>query len=511
MQTTSLSYRQKAAGHIRPLSWGVRASFDKAFDDDVTFFTLDASVLDGPDILAPSDDNPLQEWDKYEYVDYSDRTIAIEVTREEIEPYSIVQAYADITLNNYDGYFTPNSGSPIDAFILPSRPFRALMGFGGEVLPQIVGLSEDMPDINKSSRAATFHVKDFMTFLLDQDISETIILENVQTHEVLDYLFQFMGLLDTQYTLDDSLNTINFFYVEKGTKFNSVADKLMEAEIGRLYMDEAGIIRFKNRYSYDLTPVMNLNESNVIDYSISNTPIINSVKIISSHREVQLSQSVWTKNIPTPIAVGETLIVWAEFQDPVTNLTDPTYSAIETNTSYFITTLNEDGTGTYSDVALTMESFSKSAKLTFENTGASHAYIMDIVIYGTPAKVIDPIKVEEIDQDSIDKYGEKLYEIDNEYIQDESNAQSRALILLHDYAEYAAGVDIEIKSNPALQLGDAVNLDLDGFQGIHIITKTVNILSDGKLTQRIRARNKETPTFFTLDVSLLDGPDLLQP
>lgn len=512
MQTTSLQFRQRAAGHVRPLAWGVRASFNKSFDDATTFFTLDTSVLNGPDLLAPTDESIIQIWDQYEYTDYTDRALSIEVTREEVEPYSVAQAFADITLNNYDNYFTPNSGSPIQNDILPRRPFRALLGFGSEALPQIVGLSEGMPEVDKGSRTASFHIIDFMSYLLDQDISETIILENVQTHEVLDYLFQFMGLTDDQYTLDDSLNTIKFFYVEKGTKFSHVVNKVMEAEIGRLYMDEIGVIRFKNRYSYDLTPVMTFDKSNVIDYSVGEeSTIINSVKIISNVRAVQPEQSIWVSATPTLVNVGQSVVLWAEFEDPVTTATPPIYSADETNESYFTSNLNEDGTGVYSDISVTLELFSKSAKLTFENTGASNAFITAIDLYGTPAKVVETIKVEETDQTSIDKFDEQLHEIDNEYIQDESNAQSRALILLHDYAEYGAGLEIEVKGSPALQMGDAVALDLDGYQGIFTITKTINVLSEGQFRQRLRVRQKTVATFFTLDVSVLDGDDLLSP
>lgn len=511
MQSTSLTFRRLAAGYVRPISWGVRASFDKAFNTSVAFFTLDTSILDGPDILAPSDANPLQEWDKYEYDDYTDRVVAIEVTRQELEPYSVAQAFADITLNNYDSYFTPNSGSPIDVFILPRRPFRALLGFGAETLPQIVGMTEKMPELDKASRLATFHVMDFMSFLLDQDITETIMLENVKTDEILDYLFQFMGLLSTQYSLDSAYNSIKFFYVEKGTNFGQIVGKLMEAEIGRLYMDEAGVIRFKNRYGYNLTSVMTFDKANVSNYSVSDeTTIINSVKITSSVRAVQASQSVWTSSTATPLPVGQSIDIWAEFQDPVTSVTTPVYSGVVITSSYYTSALNEDGTGVYTNVSVSMQTFSRSAKLTFTNTGPSDAYITAIDLYGTPAEVIDTIKVEEVNQASIDKFGPRTYEIDNEYLQDaEGNAKSLALFLLHDYAEYGAGLDLEVKGSPALQIGDAVNLNLDGYQGIHSITKTVNVLFDGKFTQRLKVRKKTVTTFFKLDISLLNGPDPL--
>lgn len=513
MQTTSERFDQLAQGHVRPLSYGVRASFDKAFNAGVTFFTLDSSVLDGPDILAPSDSNAVQEWDKYSYEDYSSRAISVEVTREEAEPYSVAQAYADVTLNNYDGYYTPNSGSPIDQYILPRRPFRILLGFGGEVIPQFVGLSEGMPDIDKSSRQASFHLIDFMSYLMDKDISESVMLENAKTHEVLDYLLQLMGLLEAQYSLDGSINKMDFFFVEKGTKFGTVIQQLIEAEIGRFYLDEQGVIRFRNRYNYDLAPVYTFDKSNTIDYKVSTqTPIINSVKIISDVREVQSVQSIWTSSTVLLIKAGGTLEVWADLSDPTTSIVNPIYSAEETNTSYFTSSIDSEGTVPYSDVSLTSATlFSKAVKMLFSNTGASDAYMTAVDLYGTPAKVVDTIKVEEIDQPSIDKFEAQLYEINNPYIQDRSNAVSRALILLNDYKNYGSAVDIDVKGNPALQLGDAVTLDLDGYQGVYSITKTANILAEGKLTQRLRVLKKTAVTFFVLDESVLDGSDLLAP
>lgn len=519
MQTTNDTFDQLAQGHVRPLSWALRASFDKTFNADTTFFILDTSTLDGMDLLAPTDDNPITEWYKYAYADFTDKVISLEVVREETEPYSITQAYADITLNNYDGYFTPNSGSPIDEFILPRRPFRISMGFGSLVLPQIVGLSDNMPKIDKSSRTASFHVLDFMTLLLSKDIGETIMLENVKTHEVLDYLLQYMGLSSGQYTLDGSINTIKFFYVEAGTTFGTVANKLMEAEIGKLYLDEQGIIRFKNRYNYDLTPVYIFDKSNTIDYSIVDNPkIINSVTVKGAVREVKASKSVGTGSTSvgtgstTSVPVGDTVEAFVSFNDPVTSADDPVYSATAISSSYFTSVLASDNTTPYTDVGLvSSDLFSKSIKLTFENTGAADASIKAIDIYGTPAEVVDNIEVKEIDQDSIDKFEEQTYEIDNEYIQDNSAAQTRAVILLRDYKDYNSIVDIDVKGNPALQLGDAVTLDLDGFQGIYSIIKSTNIQSSGKFDQRFRVLKRSVVMFFTLDTSVLDGTDLLSP
>lgn len=513
MQARTPLFDVLAKGDVRPVTASASASFTKTFNNDVTFFTLDTSTLDGMDILAPTEDNPIQEWDKYEYTDFYTRLISLEVTRQETEPYSVVQAFGDVTFNNYDKYFTPKSGSPIEDFIIPRRPFRLGFGFGEEPLQQMVGLSQGMPEVDRKSRTASFHIVDFMSYLYDKDIGETIMLENVKTHEVLDYLFQYLGLSDTQYSLDNSLDTIKFFYVEKGTKFGGVVSQLLEAEIGRLYLDELGVIRFRNRYNYDTVPVYTFDEFNTTDYQVADESlIINSVQITSNIREVQALQSIWRSSQRYLIPAGQSMDIFPEFSDPVTSMHDPTYSPIEINDSYFISTSDEAGTIPYTDINLvSTDLFSKSAKLTFENTGISTAYIYQMDLFGTPAKVVDTIKVEEKDQDSIDKFEEQKYTIDNDYIQDVDGARSRALILLHDYKEYGSVLDLEVKGNPALQLGDAVTIDLDGYTGTHFVTKEVNITQDGKYTQRLRVRNKFIASFFILDQSALDGGDLLSP
>lgn len=109
MQTVSPRFNTLANGDVRPSTWGTQISFTKAYDDNVTFFTYDVSAYNGPDVYAPVNDNPLQAWDKYAYSAFGERVIDMSVTREFTFPYSIVSAIADFTLNNYDGYFTPDT------------------------------------------------------------------------------------------------------------------------------------------------------------------------------------------------------------------------------------------------------------------------------------------------------------------------------------------------------------------------------------------------------------------
>lgn len=54
MQNVPSGFNDMAQNGVRPHIYGLYFSFDKAYDDTRTFFTLDVSVLDGPDLLAPN-------------------------------------------------------------------------------------------------------------------------------------------------------------------------------------------------------------------------------------------------------------------------------------------------------------------------------------------------------------------------------------------------------------------------------------------------------------------------
>jgi len=83
--------------------------------------------------------------------------------------------------------------------------------------------------------------------------------------------------------------------------------------------------------------------------------------------------------------------------------------------------------------------------------------------------------------------------------------------LIDDYKDYGSLVDLDVKGNPALQIDDGLDLNLDGYQGIHTITKIVNGMSDSSYWQRITAKIRDPRHYFILDDSVLDGDDVLTP
>lgn len=490
-------------------------SFERSYDVDIDFFTVGVSTIGGPDIIK-GDGDVVQEWDKYEYTDFSQRLIAMEWTRQEDPINSVSLAIADFELNNTDDIFTPQAGSSIDEFILPFRPVKLFCGFKNEGVPGFIGLTEKMPIVDQRDKTARFHCIDFLYSLFNRPLDETIVMTDSSTDIVLDQLFQLAGLTSTQYQLDTGFNIVRFVYFPKGMKMGDAVNELMEAEQGRLYMDETGIIRFKNRQNFSDTPVWTFTPHNILDIQTEHeASLYNVVEIISKVRVVQQIQKAWQLSIPVTVPAGGEVEVWADFEDPVTTVNDPAYSANEVPNSYFLVNTREDGTGETHASNVTLSSsdlFHNSMKLTFANAGAVDYYLTDIVLWGTPARIVKEIYVREEDAASIAKYDERVLTIENNFIQREDEAYSKARILLDDYSEFGNVKTLIVKGNPALQIGDAIEVILPGIGSqIFTISRITNRYANGQYTQILTVKQRDPQHYFTVGESLIGGTDVIAP
>lgn len=524
MQAVPQKFHDMAQGSIIPLDWGLRVSFSKDFDPDVSFFVLNKSLLNGVDVLAPSDDNPLQEWDKYEYHAYDDRVINMEWSRELEFPYSIQSALADITLNNYDDYFTPNSPSPIGSDILPKRPLRIHAGYKtAGIAPQFVGLTQGMAEIDETTKTASFHALDFLAEIFSMDLTKTLAMRDVTTDQVLSVIFQQFGLTPSQYQLSKGRNKIPFLFFERGKDAGNVLRELMQAEMGKLWLDEQGIIRFDHRLVGAQDAVMVLDEHNIIDLKVvDKDEIINTVKIRSTIRRVQNFQPIYTnaeeegaEAMPQsdPFIVPANSSAFfpdASLDDPALSATVPTIGR-KTNTSWFTAT-RTNGAPVTSGVAITLaELRTSSYVMLFENTNNFPVIIDQVEVWGEPAKVVDVINYRAYDEDSVNKYGERVLEIDNDFFGSYSNCDSFAEFVLDAYKNYAGTLEVEVKGNLALQLGDVIEIDYRHYSGNYRIVKMANALRDKRLEQTVTVRRYTPRHWFELNKSVLNGSDVLAP
>lgn len=517
MQVSSGRLHELYRGSVMPHSWGVRISFNKAWDDDSQPFRLGHSLLSGPDLLMPTDDNPLQSWDYYKYYNYSERLIRMSWDRTIEFPYSVVSARADFELANTDNYLTPNGISPIASYVLPKRPVRLLSGFKNILIPQFVGLTQGMVDISEQSKTASFTALDFLTQIYDMPIRDTIAMRDVYTGEVLENIFQQFGLLPNQYDIPKGRNLIRFLFFERDQQTaGQVIRQLMEAEMGMLWLTEEGIIKFIPRLERNGEPTYELNASEIVSVGISNdTQIINEVNISAEVREVQDYQTVYLKSeggSPNVVPPQSSYVFEAELQDPCLSVEPPTHGR-QSSVSWFIATL-PDGTEVTSGVGVaSTELKANKFEVTIQNTNPFSVDISEMELWGQPAKVINaytPVKTMSY-QPSIDKYETQSIEIDNNFIQTENAAESLGYSILDNYAEYAAIIDAEIKGNPAMQLGDVIELNYRQYTGQYRIIGISCSMDNGKFTQNLKLRTHQPREWFTLNQSRLNSPALLAP
>ena len=527
MRQVPQQFHDMAKGDVRPHSWGLRISFDKSFDDDVTFFTLNQSQLNGGDILAPATDDFIQAWDYYDYKNYTDRVTHMSWDRTLEFPYSVSTARADFELSNTDNYFTPNGASPLASHILPKRPVRLLSGFRNILVPQFVGLTQGMPDVSEQSKTALFTALDFLTQIFDMPIRETIAMRDVRTDEVLESIFLQFGLTPQQFNLAKARNVIPFLFFERNQQTaGEVIRKLMEAEMGRLWLDEDGVIRFLPRLEISSSAVYELNESDIVGLSVAtDTQIINTVRITSRARAVQARQDVFKTtddiDLRGVIPASGSRLYYASLEDPCLTVEAPTIGQ-QSGVSWFIPK-TMDSTTIVSGVTVTdTELRTNTYVIEFTNANNFPIRISDMQLFGEPAKIINPNDPENIFEypPSIEKYevqpaagaGEEGgLVIENSFIQTFSQAQSLAVTILDDYAEYASIVDCEIKGNHALQLGDIVELNYKQYTGDYRIIGMSQSLTLGRFTQNLKLRRYEQRDWFILNSSQLNGSDQLAP
>lgn len=516
MQTVSDQFNSYARSNHRPLAYKVSMSFIKDFNSSVTFFTIGSSLIGGADFIKPDFSDVVQEWDKYTYTDYSDRVISIE-WQTQVDPIiSVTQAMADVVFNNYDDFFTPNGSSSISSYILPHRPIRIYAGFGNEVIPVFIGITEKMPVIDEKAKTATFHCIDFMESLMDRSLDESVLYQNKRTDEILLSLLQLVGLSSVQVSLDGSFTTIPFKAYDKGTKFGDALKDLMTVEIGRIYMDEYGVIHFKNRQDYSATSRYSFNAyENIVDArKRTEDDLINVVEVKGNVKAVQTSQSSFDLSESVKVPASGTVDIWADFQSPITSVTAPVYIDSATTSSFSVNTLS-DGSGLADSTSVTLTSSSllgKSYKMTFTNSSGGDLYITTLNLYATPVFDIKPIYVREEDTTSTDKYEEHVLRLENDLFQDEDIATSKAKIILHDFASLNAVSEIEVKGNMALQLDDTVSVNIFNLLQTSKITGITNKLTfPAKFTQILRLKTFTPTNYFTIGSSVIGGTDVIAP
>lgn len=534
MQSVSTAFGVRTEADMRPITQRVLISFDKDYDPLIDFFTIGVSTIGGTDILK-GDGNVVNEWDKYDYEDYSDRLLKVDINRETDPPTNpICLATCDLVFDNHDDLFTPgNTDSPLDGLLVPRRPVKVNLGFGGETIPKFVGVTVGTPQIDDKAKTATFHCIDFLNAIMNISLDEEVMYIDMRTDEIISELLQTAGLSTSQFSLDYGSVIIPFAYFKKGSKIGDALKDLAEAELGNVRLAENGQVIFENRQNwYGGTVAWDFSDTeNVLERkSRANSTVINVVEVFSKARAVQANQSLWINDGPVRfsdqtdfIPAGEEREVFINFQDkfgelPVTNIDDPEAATVG-DTSVFAANTQQDSsgddmTGNISVVDVTL--FSTAAIITLENTGSVDAYVTLLEIFGTPASVVNDLYVRVVDPVSVgdkDAYEERPLNpaITNDLIQDAVAANTIGQIIISDRGDDDDQQQWIVKSVPQLQIGDVVRYQNENTNETYFVTKINDIVSSSGYKQILQVSKRTINTYFRIGISTIGGSDALGP
>lgn len=522
------NFHQAAFGQIIQPIVKLYVSFDKQLDEG-GFFTLDQSELDGPDLLKfNGSDADTQGWDFYNYVDYSDRLVAATWERRLEFPYTVQAGMADFTLSNTDGLFTPLSpSSPIGENNLPARPLKMVAGFNTglttELVPQMVGVTDGMPDVQNGSRTVDYHATDFLYDIGQTALTTAIVMRDVRTDLVIAKLLESYGLAPSQYKLSPGKYNIPFVFFDVGANIGDALKKLVQSENGYMWLDETGVVRFtpsSTAFSDFSDIVANLTDYEIISLTPGTlTDVVNHVKVTAEVREVQEWQEIYAKTSSANtvssslwvVPAGGTFTVSCGLGDPCYEIVAPTQGK-SSSVSWF-TAITSSGSAVSSGVTATGVLSSTTYTITFTNTNAFPVEIDEMKLWGEPAKVYDVLNYDAYDDVSLAKYGDQLLEInDNQFFQTYEQADNYARNTIRQYSDYIRTVEAEVKGDFSFQLLDLIKITTarGDYNDVYRIMG-VSYSWNGKLltTKLTLSGIGFEEGAFTLDISKLNGDDLL--
>lgn len=460
------------------------------------FVTIDTSVVGGTDIIQGAGESAINDADAFVYFDETERVIRLEYERYLLEPLGgSAIAMADVVLDNTDLRFTPDYNATIGTAIRPNRPIRMFLGFEVQgqvkVIPIIEGLTLQ-PQEDKLRRIVKITAYDFMKSLNETPLESSIYTDQRSDQIIADILAD-AGIGASNYELDEGLNTIGFAWFEKGQTAGDRIRQICEAEEGIFYQDEMGVLHFENRDKYSQAPyttsVWDIDPGDILEWKQSySSPIINRVIIRGAPRSVKGESEIWRNGVEETIASGDTLTIWADFEDPVSDITQP---AATTDYTAFDTT-GGAGVDITADISIAaIDEFAKAAKMQITNNNAGTAYLNLLKLRGTPATVDYEIKEVFQDDDSITDYNEHQKEINNPFIDKRAFAENMAQNIVRRHKLPTDVLKLKIKGVPQMQLRDRVRVkDQDlGTYTEYRVTGIQGVWEPSLFTQTLTLRN----------------------
>ena len=445
--------------------------------------------------LVKGENQIITPTDTFEFFDETENAIRVEYDRRVEEPLGGLSfGLTNVVLDNTDKRFTPNYNATIGTALIPNRPLKIALGFnlkdGKKMMEIFKGLTE-MPKENKVDRTVEFGGMDYVSYLRDLEM-KSVVYSSMRSDEIIEEILIEAGFGSSQYVLDVGLNTLGFVWFKSGETASERIKKICEAEEGHFFQDEMGILRFQNRRKYSYAPYnaiqKYIHDNDILDWiGIEDVGIYNSVLVNASPRKIyDTNVEVWRDGIVEEIYAKDSLVITASMKEPTYSFEDPV-GGVD-----FVANSASDGSGTdlTANITITLVGYAENAQLTIVNNGTQKTYITFLRLKGKPALVTSEIQQKYEDNASIARYGKRILNIENDFIDSDSFAYYLARTTVGKYKDPLKRIRILIRGMPQLQLKDKLSVyDRDlGTYKLYRIMGIQGIFQTGEFLQYLTLR-----------------------
>lgn len=366
------------------------------------------------------------------------------------------------------------------------------------LMPLFEGFTTDTPNYaGRDEREMSLNAMDSLYEICNQDLPNMFMATNLRTDEVIrQILVDELGIGDYLLDFEEGDVVIPFVWFEAGKDVGNALKDVVQVENGRLWVDETGKIRFSKHGLNELTTpaVEHFDSSNIISVTtLLADRLINECRIECGIREVQSRQMVYSEenesgysqtadNDPYRIASSATSTFWVQLEDPCASVDTPLIRTARSDVaSYFVAVRVSDGVAQASGLSISdFVAFGDRVMLKITNSNNYALSIREIKFWGMPARVVQTVNYTAKDNDSIKAYGRRALEIDsNELWGSAENIRDYARKVVQMGADFSQNLEMEVRSNLLLQVGDVVTVRLDDWtEGRRFAIESVTITID---------------------------------
>lgn len=310
----------------------------------------------------------------------------------------------------------------------------------------------------------------------DEDVPMLPVKLNTTIYGMFEMLFTTLGLTPSEYNIDSSLSQqIAIGWLPKG-KVKEALQYLAVAGNCNVTTDRYGVIQVRNNFVLGdaVATITDGNQIITAENPQKYLDVYNSVKVNYKVPELKPQASL-VKTESLLIPNGGVILSEIEFSSgPVATIDQVRLI------------------GAINAVITSVEYGAWSMNVQIQNPGSDEVVTLEVL--GQAVDIISSTFTAQ-DTDAIVAWGAKKLEIDNQLIQGLDVARLYANSLLQYVTDPAVNFSLNIRGNPALEVGDIIQIQdtIDKIGTVDVIPVRINLDYDGALSATMQARKPIVP------------------